>query len=144
MTVPLLATLVQVYKALGHAARLRIMAMLRSGELCACQITAVLELAPSTISAHLGELKRAGLLTERKAGRWIYYRLAQSEDTSEIGTWLWHRIRRDPQIRSDAAVVRRLRAMPVAELCQTGLGAAERITQRDSLTTKKSRPTRAD
>jgi DNA-binding transcriptional ArsR family regulator len=124
MTVPPLANTVHVYKALGHPARLRIVAMLRSGELCACQITAVLELAPSTVSAHLAELRRAGLLTERKDGRWIHYHLAQSEDAVEIGEWLWQRVRRDPRIRSDAAAVRQLRAIPVEELCRTGLDAS--------------------
>jgi len=79
-----LSDIVHVHKALGHPARLRIVAMLRSGELCACQITAVLQLAPSTVSSHLAELRRAGLLTERKDGRWIHYRLAQSEDAVEI------------------------------------------------------------
>ena len=59
-------------RALGHPARLRTIAMLRSGELCVCQITEVLGLAPSTVSAHLKELKQAGLITERKDGKWVY------------------------------------------------------------------------
>ena len=121
MTVSVLTNAVHVYKALGHPARLRIVAMLRSGELCACQITAVLKLAPSTVSAHLAELRRAGLLTEHKDGRWIYYHLAQSEDAVEIGESSWQRVRRDPRIRSDAAVVRQLRAIPVEELCRRSL-----------------------
>ncbi len=123
MTASSLPDLVQVYKALGHPARLRIVAMLRTGELCACQITVVLGLAPSTVSAHLAELRRSGLITERKDGRWVYYRLGQSEDATEISEWLCQRVRRDPQICSDAAVVRQLRAMPVEELCRMGLDA---------------------
>ena len=117
----ILPGLVQVYKALGHPARIRIMAMLRTGELCACQITAVLDLAPSTISAHLAELRRAGLIAERKDGRWVHYRPAESEDVVEIAEWMWQRVRRDPQVRSDAAVVRQLRKVPVAELCSAHL-----------------------
>ena len=55
-------------RALGHPARLRTVAALHSGELCACQITEVLKLAPSTVSAHLRELKLAGLVVERANG----------------------------------------------------------------------------
>ena len=58
-------------RALGHPARMRTAAMLRSGELCLCQITEILELAPSTVSLHIKELKRAGLVRERKDGRWV-------------------------------------------------------------------------
>jgi arsenate reductase/ArsR family transcriptional regulator len=95
------------------------MAMIRGGELCACQITAVLNLAPSTVSAHLAELRRAELVEERKDGRWVHYGLAQSEDAVEIMEWLWQRVRQDTQVRSDAAVVKQLRALPVEELCRT-------------------------
>ena len=115
--------LVLLFKALGHPARLRIVAMLRSGELCACQITAVLDLAPSTVSAHLAELRRAGLIGERKDGRWVHYSLSDSADVAEISEWLCQRVRRDPQIRSDTAVVKRLRAVPVEELCRSGIDA---------------------
>ena len=116
-----LPDLVQTYKALGHPARLRIVAMLERGELCACQITAVLDLAPSTVSAHLAELRRAGLIVERKEGRWVHYRLAQSEDVDQIAQWLWRRVKRDPQVRSDAAVVKQLRKVPLADLCSADL-----------------------
>ncbi len=117
----MLADLVQTYKALGHPARLRIVAMLRTGELCACQITAVLDLAPSTVSAHLAELRRAGLLTERKDGRWVYYRLSESDEIREIIQSVSQRIKRDPQIRDDAAAVRRLRSVPIEKLCRADL-----------------------
>jgi len=119
-----LPSLVQVFRALGHPARVRIMAMLRTGELCACQITAVLDLAPSTVSAHLSDLRRAGLIAERKDGRWIYYRLA-TQDVQEIGEWLWQRITRDPQVSSDASVVKQLRAVPVEQLCSVDLDLSQ-------------------
>ena len=112
---------VQVYKALGNPARLRILAMLRGGELCACQITAVLELAPSTVSAHLAELRRSGLITERKTGRWVHYQLAQTETARETVEGLWRRVHRDAQVRSDRAVVKQLRTVPVEELCRADM-----------------------
>jgi ArsR family transcriptional regulator len=117
----LLPDIVRVCKALGHPARLRIAAMLRGGALWACQITAVLDLAPSTVSAHLAELRRAGLIVERKEGRWVHYRLAESGDAAAILEPLWQRIGNDTQIRRDAAVVTRLRTVPATQLCAADL-----------------------
>lgn len=65
-----------VAKAAGDASRTRILKMLEGGELCVCQITAVIDLAPATVSKHLSVLKMAGLVLQRKEGRWVYYRLA--------------------------------------------------------------------
>ena len=65
-----------VAKAVGDTNRARILKMLEPRELCVCQITAVLGLAPATVSKHLSVLRMAGLVRQRKAGRWIHYRLA--------------------------------------------------------------------
>jgi DNA-binding transcriptional ArsR family regulator len=106
--------------ALGHPARLRTLAMLRSGELCVCQITAVLELAPSTVSAHLKDLRRAGLVTERKAGRWVHFGLAREPAAR---AWIAAALAAagdDTQLTADARLVAALRALPVEDLCRTG------------------------
>ena len=68
--------LIAVTKALGDEQRVRIVAALAGGELCVCQIVELLDIAPSTISKHLGLLRAARILEARKDGRWIYYRLA--------------------------------------------------------------------
>lgn len=121
---PPLARLVDVYKALGHPVRLRILAMLWSGELCACQITAVLKLASSTVSAHLGELRRAGVLVERKEGRWVIFRHAEDERARAlIGTALAG-LAGDARVDADARIVRRLRRVPVEMLCRADLDLA--------------------
>jgi DNA-binding transcriptional ArsR family regulator len=113
-----LASLTRLHKALSSQARLRIVAMLRGGELCACQIQAVLGLAPSTVSRHVGELRDAGLLTERKDGRWVYFGLAAAADPENIlGPEV---LGADPQLRADAAMVARLRRVPVQILCDAG------------------------
>lgn len=129
MTTARLPDLVQAYKALGHPARIRILAMLRTGELCACQITAVLALAPSTVSAHLAELRRSGFVTERKEGRWVHYRAGED---AEIGERLWQQIKGDPQIRRDASTVQQLRAVPVEELCRADRDLARLTVARGS------------
>ncbi len=64
-----------ITKALADESRLRILMGLRRGELCICQITALLEMAPSTVSRHLSLLDQAGLVEKRKAGKWAYCRL---------------------------------------------------------------------
>jgi DNA-binding transcriptional ArsR family regulator len=118
MSTPTLAPLVDTYKALAHPARLRILAMLRGGELCVCQVTAVLGLAASTVSAHLAELRRARLVEEQKDGRWVRYRLR--EGVSDLGP-LWPKLDADPQARADAALLARLRRVPLETLCRADL-----------------------
>ena len=78
-----LPTLVDAVKALAHPGRLRMLAMLRGGDLCVCQMTAVLELAASTVSSHLSDLRRAGLVTERKSGKWVHYHLVTAGPLAE-------------------------------------------------------------
>jgi len=116
-----LSNLVQTHKALAHSARLRILAMLRPGELCACQVAALLELSPSTVSAHLAELRRSGMILERKEGRWVHYRLSDEPETVKLLQHLWPNLVADPAVRRDASVLRRLRAVDVAELCRLDL-----------------------
>ena len=115
------ASTVDVLKALGHPVRLRLVAMLKGGELCVCQMTAVLGLAASTVSAHLTDLKRAGLVQERKDGRWVLHRL--SDDPAAIAHLdpVWKSVAGDPQIEEDARVLRQLRRVPVEELCRVDL-----------------------
>ena len=72
-------TALRVTKALSDGQRIRIMMLLRGGELCVCRIVEVLALAPSTVSKHLSILSEADLVEVRKDGRWAYYRLARGE-----------------------------------------------------------------
>jgi arsenate reductase/ArsR family transcriptional regulator len=93
-----LSSAVNTYKALAHPARMRILAMLRGGELCVCQLIAVVRLAPSTISAHLVELKRAGLVEDRKEGKWVHVRLADGVDAQEVLESVFLTLADDPQV----------------------------------------------
>jgi ArsR family transcriptional regulator len=64
--------------ALADPARLRILNLIRhGGEVCNCQIGPITGYIPSKISRHLGLLKQAGLLSERRAGTFIHYQLAR-------------------------------------------------------------------
>ena len=121
MTMTPLARVVQIHKAIGHPARLRLLAILRTGPLCVCQMTVVLKLAASTVSEHLSELRKAGLLTERKEGRWVEYRLSDSAQRDGILDPIWPSLEDDPEARADAVLVKELRRVPVDELCSVDL-----------------------
>lgn len=71
--------LLQVFKALSDETRLRIIKLLEHGELCVCDIVASLDIIQPKISFHLGVLKEAGLVKDRRVGKWIHYRLDDSE-----------------------------------------------------------------
>jgi len=118
MTTTPLDSLVRVHKALGHPARVRILAMLRGGELCVCQLNAVIGLAPSTISAHLGELRDAGLVAERKQGRWVHYRLVAEDATEAALAAVWPVLAGDAQVRDDAALLKGITKLPVEAICR--------------------------
>ena len=120
MSSTVLDSTVSAARALGHPARLRTVAMLHSGELCVCQITEVLKLAPSTVSAHLKELKQAGLVSERKVGRWVYFGLAGSENAQAWMEAALSSSADDPQLEADRRLVDELRKLPVEDLCRFG------------------------
>lgn len=112
-------------RALGHPARMRTAAMLRTGELCLCQITEVLSLAPSTVSLHIKELKRAGLVSERKDGRWVYFSLSDDEHARRWLETTLAAVDGDPELERDAHRIADLRRLPVADLCSLGYDAAK-------------------
>lgn len=67
----------KLLKAAGDRARLRILALLDGGELCVCQLVAVLGLSQSTVSKHLSVLEHAGLVENERRGKWMFYRLGR-------------------------------------------------------------------
>ena len=67
------------FQALSDETRLRILDLLRGGEHCVCELTDVLDLGQSLLSFHLKTLKDAGLVTDRREGRWMYYALASEK-----------------------------------------------------------------
>lgn len=69
-----------VFKGLADRTRLRILGLLAAGEVCVCDIHESLGLPQPTTSRHLAYLRRAGLVTTRKDGLWVHYRLAPMAD----------------------------------------------------------------
>ena len=65
----------QLFHALSDATRLAILDMLRGGERCVCDLQTDLDAAQSRLSFHLKVLKDAGLVVDRREGRWAHYRI---------------------------------------------------------------------
>jgi len=107
--------------ALSDPNRLRALAALRDGELCVCQIIALLELAPSTVSKHMAILRQAGLVASRKEERWVYYRLPDEEapvTVREALGWALDSLQRDPQVREDRRHLQSILKTDPGELCR--------------------------
>jgi len=70
------ARVLGVLQALADEKRLRILDALRGGERCVCELQADLEMRQSLLSHHLRALREAGLVRDRREGRWVHYSLA--------------------------------------------------------------------
>src|ERR671933_1426956 len=66
----------RLFHALSDETRLGILEMLRGGERCVCELQADLGAAQSRLSFHLRVLREAGLVADRREGRWSYYSIA--------------------------------------------------------------------
>jgi ArsR family transcriptional regulator len=70
----------RLFRALADETRVRIVALLSSGELCVCHIQHALELPQPNVSRQLGILRAAGLVEARRDGTWVHYRLLPQEN----------------------------------------------------------------
>lgn len=68
-----------VFKALSDETRLRILKLLEQGELCVCDIVAALDMIQPKVSFHLAVLKEAGLIKDRKQGKWVHYSIDNAD-----------------------------------------------------------------
>ncbi len=110
-----------IARALGDPSRIRALMALRNGELCACQIVDMLQLAPSTISKHMAVLIEAGLVRARRNGRWVHYQLADesaSPATRSALDWLAACVGEDERIRDDRRHI--LKGLRSSDPCRSG------------------------
>ena len=77
----------RLFHALSDGTRLSILQRLRFGERCVCDLTDALDAAQSRLSFHLKVLKDAGLVTDRRDGRWMYYTL-NADALAEVGEFV--------------------------------------------------------
>lgn len=69
----------KIFKALSDETRLRILKLLENGELCVCDIVAALDMIQPKVSFHLAVLKEAGLIKDRKQGKWVNYSIDDAD-----------------------------------------------------------------
>ena len=94
-----------LFKALADRTRLRLINLLGDEELCVCSCVEILNTNQPKISRHLAYLRRAGLVTARREGKWTHYRLTRPADThlATIFTELRTSLANDPQMQRDKA-----------------------------------------
>jgi ArsR family transcriptional regulator len=119
--------LVAIAKALCDPTRIRIIAALRNGELCVCELVDALEISQSSLSSHLQICREVGVVTTRKESRWIYYslstRYAPLIETifAELQT-----LSRDEQLRQDNRRLKKRLQMREGGRCVVGFGQPRR------------------
>jgi ArsR family transcriptional regulator len=83
-----------LFKALADRTRLRLINLMGEDEVCVCFFVEVLKINQPKISRHLAYLKRAGVVSARRDGKWIHYRITEPRDPHaarvfrEVRTWL--------------------------------------------------------
>lgn len=113
-----LNSIMDVLKAMSDPNRLRLLYALRQGELCVCQLIALLELAPSTVSKHLTILRSARLIENRKEGRWIHYRLTKQSAIRKVVALLFDELEQTPEMAADEKRLKRICSEGLDTLCR--------------------------
>ena len=71
--------LLNIFKALSEETRLKMLKIMGKGEICVCDLVSVLNVSQPKISFHLNVLKEAGLIKDRKQGKWVHYSINDSD-----------------------------------------------------------------
>lgn len=108
----------QIGRALGDETRLRILALLASGETCVCHIYGAIGVPQPTASRHLAYLRGAGLVAARRDGLWVHYRLELPDDPalSAVVRSALAAMGRSPAATADRKRLSRLTNVPLLAL----------------------------
>lgn len=118
--------LTTLFKALSDRNRLRIVsALLTHNELCACQLTELIQVTGATASRHMDVLISCGLVDSRKDGRWVYYRIRrdQTEFRVLLG-WIESQLSHDPDTLRDVQTVNEITSCNPEDICRKQRGEA--------------------
>ena len=119
--------LIAIARALCDPTRIRVIAALRNGELCVCELVDALAISQSSLSSHLQICREVGVVTTRKESRWIYYSLSTryapliESIFSELQT-----LGKDEQLRQDARRLKKRLQMREGGRCVIGFGQLRR------------------
>ncbi|TCK62652.1 ArsR/SmtB family transcription factor [Seleniivibrio woodruffii] len=96
---------VEIIKSIADRNRMRILLMLNKRPMCVCELDAVLGIALSTISAHLKQMRSAGVITSEKDGRWVIYRISDDTSIRTIVSSLSGQLYDDTQVVEDLKMI---------------------------------------
>jgi len=103
-----------LFKALADQTRLRLINLIGDDEVCVCFFVEVLKINQPKISRHLAYLRRAGVVSARREGKWIHYRLIEPPDPHAANIFREVRaaLPNDPAMKSDRARLEKICCAP--------------------------------
>jgi ArsR family transcriptional regulator len=103
-----------LFKALADHTRLRLINLIGDDEVCVCFFVEVLKINQPKISRHLAYLRRAGVVSARREGKWIHYRLVEPPDSHAANIFREVRaaLPNDPAMKSDRARLEKICCAP--------------------------------
>ena len=97
----------ELFKGLADPIRLRIAVLLLGQELCVCDLMEVLKVPQSTVSRHMSRMKTSGLVTDRRSGKWVYYRLADTPLVGELRLSLQRHLTSESPYRQELVTLKK-------------------------------------
>jgi ArsR family transcriptional regulator len=103
-----------LFKALADHTRLRLINLMADDEVCVCFLVEVLKINQPKISRHLAYLRRAGVVSARREGKWIHYRLVEPPESHAANIFREVRagLPNDPAMKSDRARLEKICGAP--------------------------------
>jgi ArsR family transcriptional regulator len=108
------ADLVPLFNALADRTRLRLLNLMSGGEICVCFFVDALGTNQPKISRHLAYLRRAGVVSARRDGKWIHYRIQEPPDThaAKIFREVRSLLENDPSMQNDRTRLQKICCAP--------------------------------
>lgn len=105
--------LVLFHAALADPNRLRLLSLMQAGEICVCYLQGALQTNQPKISRHLAYLRKSGLVTARRDGKWTHYRLNQLDRAQQkILSETLGLLADESQVKKDRARIRQITCCP--------------------------------
>ncbi len=111
--------MLSVFRALSDQNRLKVVAALTAHtELCACQISELLQVTGATTSRHLDILISSGLVDRRKNGRWVLYRLkSDDKNFKPVMNWIKNEFSKSEEIRDCLDSLKKISSCDLESFC---------------------------
>ena len=106
------------FAALADRTRLRLLNLMRDGEVCVCFFAETLETNNPKISRHLAYLKRAGLVAVRREGKWMHYRITEpkNKEAQEVFKLIMEMFKKDKEMQSDREQLKNVCCSPPSQV----------------------------